>query len=283
MKEITVDQFSKIGKSHKVCEDYIISGISPFPYMILADGCSSSSHVDVGARLIAHAALKILERNLYDDIVSEHELISRCYMIINEVDLASRTIGLPESSLDATLIMTWVEAESINTLWIGDGLVIKKLGQNPPIYAQVSFEKNCPFYLSYFLSRKRLDAHRKVCGVEGMKKVDLNKIGDIPEPIYNQTFIYDSIPLSQLEGNCKILISSDGLESFINIDSGIKVPTKEVLDKVMAFKNFNGEFLQRRMNRVINDYEKERIYHDDDISVGIFNIEEIGDEGQTSG
>ena len=47
--EVNVDHFTKIGKNYLVCEDYILSGVSPTPYIILSDGCSSSKHIDVGA------------------------------------------------------------------------------------------------------------------------------------------------------------------------------------------------------------------------------------------
>ena len=58
-----VDTFSKIGKTHKICEDYILSGTKPFPYIIISDGCSSSEGTDMGARLLCFLAQQYIRFN----------------------------------------------------------------------------------------------------------------------------------------------------------------------------------------------------------------------------
>ena len=66
---IHIDHLLKKGKTHKICEDYIISGYNPAPYIILSDGCSSSKNTDVGARVLCHVAKQYLE-NSKDSIIS---------------------------------------------------------------------------------------------------------------------------------------------------------------------------------------------------------------------
>lgn len=265
---IKVDKFLKIGKSHKVCEDYIISGIDPFPYIILTDGCSSSKYVDVGARILAHVTLSILKANQNQNATPEN-CPYLCEEIIEEASEAAKILDLPETSLDSTLIALWKTKDNINLVSIGDGLYVTKFEDNQANYFQISYDNNYPFYLSYLLSESRMSSHKEKCGEFGRKTIDL-KVPDNISSFKHNMMTSLSFPPNP---NTKIIISSDGLESFINIDTGIKTPTKEIIDKVMDFKNTTGEFLQRRMNRVIKDLEKERIYHDDDISIGILSIE----------
>ena len=59
---MNTDFYCEIGDSHVACEDYALAGKinDNISYAIVADGCSSSPNVDVGARVLAHAALDYL-------------------------------------------------------------------------------------------------------------------------------------------------------------------------------------------------------------------------------
>lgn len=52
------NSFYQIGRDHKVCEDYAICGMEPFPYTILSDGCSTGKHTDVGSRILVSMTKK---------------------------------------------------------------------------------------------------------------------------------------------------------------------------------------------------------------------------------
>ena len=54
--KVNLDWFMKTGRSHNICEDYVMVGLNPMPHMILADGCSTSPHTDVGARILVMVA-----------------------------------------------------------------------------------------------------------------------------------------------------------------------------------------------------------------------------------
>ena len=57
---LQIDSYFTNGKVNKVCQDYVIHGETPVPYVILCDGCSSSKFTDVGARILAHSAKEAL-------------------------------------------------------------------------------------------------------------------------------------------------------------------------------------------------------------------------------
>ena len=62
-----LDWYFTIAKQHVVCEDYALTGWEPVPYTIVCDGCSSSEHTDVGARVLAWSAKKALQQSCFSD------------------------------------------------------------------------------------------------------------------------------------------------------------------------------------------------------------------------
>ena len=101
---IQTDTFLKIGDQHKVCEDYIIEGFLPVPFIILADGCSSSRDTEMGARILCHLAKQYLYYrgcDLYE--LDYHKMGS---WVIHNAELTVRHLGLRAECLDATLIVS---------------------------------------------------------------------------------------------------------------------------------------------------------------------------------
>ena len=94
---VHVDDFLHIGQTHNVCEDYILSDVDPFPYIVLSDGCSSSRDSDFGSRILTH----VTKRLLTDSHVPLHVLSQHA---ICEAGVVSRMLKLHETSLDATLM-----------------------------------------------------------------------------------------------------------------------------------------------------------------------------------
>ena len=68
-----------------------------------------------------------------------------------------------------------------------------------------------------------------------------------------------------------LLIASDGIESF-QTANGEPVPVEEVIDEILAIKNFKGEFLSRRCSRFLSKTCVERGWkHADDFAIaGIY-------------
>ena len=104
---IQTDTFLKIGKTHQVCEDYIITGDSPVKYNILSDGCSSSKDTEMGARILCHLAKQFLLYRKDDYRFPALDYDEMGSWIIHNAELAARQLGLKKSCLDATLIIAY--------------------------------------------------------------------------------------------------------------------------------------------------------------------------------
>lgn len=258
-----IDHFLKQGKGHKMCEDYIISGDDPFPYVILSDGCSSSKDTDVGARILCYLARQYLTLKDMDYSNS----VDMGSWIIHNAEMMARHMGLKASCLDATLIVMYKydELSNINIAMYGDGCVIIGYKDDSIDYYSSKFNMNAPYYLSYKLSQ---DDNLTYLNQFGKFRTDINKGGiesEVPL-VLPRTFSFNP-PLYNF-----ILISSDGIDSFINQDQ-IQVPIKLLLgyrSEFLKFKNTNGNFVQRRVKREILNYEKAGTFHYDDISIGGF-------------
>ena len=66
-----------------------------------------------------------------------------------------------------------------------------------------------------------------------------------------------------------MFISSDGLKSFRN-SSAQPILLMDVVREILAVKNYNGAFLQRRMTKMMKDFATKGIFATDDISVAGF-------------
>ena len=271
MTSISLDTFLKIGHNHKICEDYVLSGMTPIPHIILADGCSSSKNTEMGARLLCYLARQFLI--LKDVKNSTYEQMGN--WIISNSEMAARQLGLNLSSLDSTLIVSYYieEKNIIETRFYGDGFLIEISNLNQISIYEVKFTKNAPYYLSY-----RLDQVRDYL-YHGLK-TEMNFILTDFETEYRSIskLAYDyNLRIEKAASHLKlIMICSDGLSSFYDekIRGDNLIEVKDLLPDFTNFKNTTGVFLQRTVKKAIEKYEKQNIFHFDDLSMGAFLIGE---------
>jgi len=243
--KITTDSFMRIGKGHTVCEDYVIHGEKPFPYVILADGCSSSKNTDVGARILTHITKEFISNTL-----------TPITTVIHIAENIRNLLGLEQTCLDSTLIVAVEEKGKIWVSFFGDGAIIQVFNDGKILIDEIKYTNSAPYYLSYQLDKQR-NASYKNMGI-------MKYVNDIECHPYNcEIFTEKTINLKT------VLITTDGISSFLSNEKGI-LPSKDVVNQLSAFKNTNGAFIQRRCNRMIKDFEKEGYYHLDDFSVGGF-------------
>jgi len=268
MINVNIDTFLKIGHSHKICEDYIISGVDPIPHIILADGCSSSKNTEMGARLLCYLAKQFL--TLKDVGRSTYEQMGT--WVINNAEMAARQLGLNSTSLDSTLTVSYYdqEREEIIIRTYGDGYVITIDKEENVEICEDIFTKNSPYYLSY-----KLDANRDWAYHD--EKIDLLQQNYGPttddSPAAARAYDHEISFLLYAKKYKLVLISSDGIKSFYDKDIP-EVSLWAIIDEFTSFKNTTGSFLQRRVSKAIQMYEKRDIFHADDLSIGAYLIQE---------
>ena len=271
-----IDSFMTIGNSHEVCEDYIYHSLGVDPYMILADGCSSSKNTDVGARVLVHAARNILNRFIHrTGIPIEADVLGD--MIAHEAEETIRKLGLNTSALDATLIIAYRLKDKIIINVFGDGnVILKKKDGTTKIY-NYQYAKNMPYYLSYYVDAGRQHQYCKEmfdvdeggkCLVTALYSGDDFNVST-EDFVKIPTFV---LPIDEYE---MVGIASDGIESFFSPhDNSLRKGFKEVIEELTAFKGTVGEFLKRRCKRAVKNYKKEGIEHYDDVSIGVMLLGE---------
>ena len=280
---LRIDSYFTNGKVNKVCQDYVIHGETPIPYVILCDGCSSSKFTDVGARILAHSAKEALitlkpfeilnitrykEQECWDDFGSA---------TISFAKGSIKSLGLPNESLDATLmVMFYIEEEkSLRYLIYGDGSVIFLKKNIPCTIYDFSFEGNAPYYLSYRIDPERRKLYdefaKEFRGVTQKQHVIFMDGTEYPfcrsGTLYNRENVLNCSFSDKSEFN-GALLCSDGISSFVNFESAERVSIEPIAKEFTAFKNFNGEFIKRRIRRAMEDLSKNQIYNTDDVSVG---------------
>lgn len=152
---INVDHFIHIGDSHKVCEDYALSGMDPIPHVIVSDGCSSSRNTDVGARILCYLARQYIN---YRHDVFEFDQEEMGYWIIHNAETTARHLGLNKSALDATLIVAVANDFYVDVFFFGDGYALF----DNWIHSVEFGPSNAPYYLSYKLDSERNDAYHSM-------------------------------------------------------------------------------------------------------------------------
>ena len=263
---IQTDIFIEIGSQHKICEDYIIQGMTPEPFIILSDGCSSSDGTEMGARILCHLAKQYL-RYRADDLYSlDYDKMGR--WIIHNAEMTIRQLGLKVTCLDATLIIALKLDNLIHVFMYGDGMFATKSGDDI-VYNVIDYSNNAPYYLSYLIDDYRNDLYHQMKNEKTLSTY--NEIGEAE--VANFAYDYPSEFSFKVGSDFDVLfIASDGLTSFIveNPNERRAIEPGEILTDFMAFKNTKGEFLKRRLNKAIKGLHNKGVNHFDDLSIGSF-------------
>lgn len=272
-----------IGSTHDVCQDYAMSGKS---LVTISDGCSGSAFSDIGSRIISITAMnQILELDsLYSFDPKECILLSRPII---------KMLNMPEQSLDATLFSSILHKESLQTMGYGDGVIAIKMKNGEMIVINSSYDDSYPFFMNYLYGDKgryrewllyhnRHNIHVSTITADGevkpygevISKIRLKDIGTIGND--NNRILIEIIALESIEF---VAIMSDGIHSFyerINTEStkwNAPIQYHDVLKELLSFKNFNGKFVQRRMNKFRKNCLNKNWEHYDDISLAVIHVE----------
>jgi hypothetical protein len=278
---ISTDTFIEIGSQHKVCEDYIISGESPVPFIVLSDGCSRSKNSEMGSRILCHLAKQYIK---YHGVNPDDEKYPENlgWWVIHNAEMVARQMGLKTTCLDATLIVGYVVDNVFYAHMFGDGYVLtKSTERDSPLYEVrwTEYSKNAPYYLSYLIDSERAMMYHNMKISKHLHMMWAPDGGSITssQPIECS---YD-LPITFKQAMDKyntVLICSDGISSFLKPTGGTNsnklIEVTELLPDVFGFKTTKGEFLKRRCNKYMKSLKKQDIEHFDDLSIGAFLYED---------
>jgi serine/threonine protein phosphatase PrpC len=251
-----------IGRDHQINEDYALSGINPesgLAYAVVCDGCSASQDVDFGARLLAFAAKDVL---LTNDTLDETEfgksVINKASHIFKEYP------HLHPQALDATLLVAWIKDKQLTVYAYGDGAIIHRSKEEfQTIHLELT--SGAPDYLSYFLDKNRLTQYMSI--PTNMKLIRTNYIGGNAEYVPLTPYVLKC----EVKTDDVISLISDGINSFRKSDN-TPIPWQDLVDEFTGFKNFEGEFVLRRISAFKRKCLKEGITHSDDISIASITV-----------
>jgi len=263
------DAHFAIGKTHDVCQDYAVAGQTDngLAYAIVSDGCSSSPRTDFGARFLAAAAQADIHTN---------ESMPDGRVVANIANSARRVLGLPQTCLDATLIIATMSDKVLQASMWGDGeiVILRETGFE---WITVDYAHGAPRYLTYSLNPDREAVYvqetedgRRLETVRGSRSRDTlqgsrrDAFGRSPFELF--------VPIDAVEGIRDVrgvMLFSDGLQTFQDTDRGNEgVSEFDVLDQVLALKNLKGEYLKRRCKKFLGKYCRDNSWqHADDFSV----------------
>lgn len=288
---MTADCYFEKGHSHTICEDYALAGTQgDIAYAIVCDGCSSSEHSDLGARLQAHISREVLfylfstRRHLRFDRENFYQIFQE--LVIKKENEIQKSLGLPTEVFDATLLMSFTVEGICYCYMIGDGFCMTVLEGTADV-TEISYDSGAPYYLSYELSEERRShyqneyAHEPVY-IKGMSfRTDPYELKDTARAwsVKATKRPVHAISLEIRDRPGGIVLCSDGLSTYKKKatpeDSSIgDVNVAEVIPEILSYKNFAGEFVVRRMTAFSRSCAKKNIIHDDDIACAAINFQD---------
>lgn len=266
-----IDTFFTKGKSHRVCQDFTWKGETS---LVVADGCSGSSHTDTGARLLALSAAEILKKPpaFYGD--------DFFLQIARKAGGAALDLGLPADSIDSTLLCARCDDRNVEIFTAGDGFIVAGYRCGTVYSGKVEYKGNLPFYASYFLSPNRLSGFLNARAEREVSTFSLEDKKWIP---VEENFLhfkgFTGYFKEARERLAFIALFSDGADSFYRscrTSTGRywePVGAHRVIEPFLTFKKGAGEFVVRRARKVLKEFESGGIYHSDDLSIGVIHFD----------
>jgi len=258
-----LDNVITIGKSHNICEDYSLIGDKDNPFLCVSDGCSSSKNTDMGARLLCWAFKDFLT-SWHDEIkIFNNKSVGR--YIISQAQKIAKEINLNFNALDSTLITTRIFNNDIMIDFFGDGYLIVKYKAGAVYLFKISYTENAPFYLNVFndpvITKKWQTLYPdNILQIEIFDICDNDMKIQTPSSLDYYSFNWDC------ESIDSVFIATDGLGSFIN-NTGASLGIKEIVKDLLDIKIRNGEYLKRRMKKMLFKYQALGYTNYDDIAV----------------
>ena len=278
MSEVSTDVCFCIGKSHKICQDYGVSGEN---YTIISDGCSAAKDSDFGSRLLV-AATRVC-------ILKEWSSQFDKYFTNTLLELANtycRTLYLSQDALSATLLISKIEKDSFKVLCIGDGAVAAKRKDGSLLLHEYKFLSGAPYYLRYELdenirgqysTRFSPEVEEVIYNISKDGKLESKQTNKLECPVAGLFSFNLSFSIEEFDS---VATFSDGVSSFVEqkitttSKASYPVLIEEIVKELMNFKGYNKEFVHRRCTRALKNFCENNIFNLDDLSMGVIHLEQ---------
>ena len=267
-----LDAYYAIGKLHLFCQDYLCQGHQPFPHVILADGCSAAPDSDLGARLLVLNARRLLPQfalGAFDDAgrAARHWRLGR--RIIRRAARQARDLELDEGVLDATLLVAWRDNGFVHVHLYGDGCIVTRNVAGDVAAIQVEYAENAPYYLSYLLDAERQALYQEAIGDAHIAQ-SVHYLHDGGATLRQAPYDAPTVFSFNLTTFPSVAVATDGLNSFVNADTGERADLLETAQRFLDFPNLDPGFIKRRTREVLFEYSRRRVVNLDDLGWGAF-------------
>lgn len=261
------------------CQDYALSGLrGALGWAVVADGCSTGGHTDVGARLWAHAAARLLEQGdvglLAKVDAFAEQLVEKASPLLEQFEFEDgySTLGAVAS-----------DGHKASAVLFGDGVVVALQRDGTLVYWTLSYAQNAPRYLNYQRRPQSLAQWEELVGPECLRiirneyRIDAGTVGPDGAPqaelLSVRTLTTDGrrVPGYALEfddvSNLQALfVCTDGVSSFDN---------QSAYDSILPLtqvKNPTGFFLRRRLGALQRQWrvKGQPVPHDDLAIAGLW-------------
>lgn len=279
-KTIDTDSYYEIGAGHTYCEDYADSGVintgdNLYHYAIVCDGCSGSKGSDIGARVLAKkfpSCFKLALQAHKETGTKLDEILG--YFLSISIKYASETLVVPMEAFDATLVATVYDQlnDTLHSFAWGDGKIYYKFKGEHGHLIDIGYMKNAPFYLSYKAIPHGEAKYESAFGtsyadvIQSLVKSDgivmLQEANKYQQKSFYEKYIEASKTISFVS------VFTDGIDTYHSKnDVNTLIPRHNLFNQLTQYKNRQGDFVERRMNKVKQFCQKEGWQHFDDIAV----------------
>lgn len=236
------------------CQDYALSGLQgALGWAVVADGCSTGGHTDVGARLWAHAAARLITRDGVGLLAQVQRFADQLVDAANPM-LSNFAFEDGYSTLGA-VASDGVRASAV---LFGDGVVVALQRDGTLVYWTLTYAQNAPRYLNYQRQPESLAQWEELVGPESLRivrneyRIDAGTVGVDGQPeaelLGVRTVTTDgrrvpgyAVEFEDLSNVQALFVCTDGVSSFDN---------QSAYDSILPLtqvKNPTGFFLRRRL------------------------------------
>lgn len=283
---VSCDSYYEIGSTHIACQDYALDGSLNIEYGIVADGCSSAEHSEIGAQVLCHVTKYIVEfciqTNLFEKLSLQELSVYLGSGIYKRADEVRKIYPIASKALEATLLIAVRLPSKVLVFAWGDGVIITNYKKDDGSYYQgivkIDYSLNAPFYL---ISNR--DIYLKNCAAKG----ELNPQCFLETSVLSEKSISDLIKYPHpfdtvFRGECShkaserlvsVTICTDGISSYRN-ERKKDISLETIIPEFIGFKNTVGEFVKKRMIHFGKRVIKNNWLHYDDVGTATIYLNE---------